>query len=71
MKTSELIKELQEAMKWNGDQEVTVMIYGKSFSSVELNAEENDLYVEAYIPDDKEEDLFLRQYVFHNRDWAK
>lgn len=68
MKTSELIKELQEYMKWNGDQEVIVMIYGKSFSSVELNAEGNDLYVEAYIPDDKEEDLFLRQHVMY-KDW--
>ena len=70
MKTSELIKELQEAMKCNGDQEVTIMIYGKRFPSVELNAEGNDLYIEAYIPDDKEEDLFIRQHVMY-KDWTK
>lgn len=70
MKTSELIKELREAMKWNGDQEITIMVYGKRFSDIELNAEENDLYVEAYLPN-KEEDLFLRQYVILNDDWTK
>ena len=68
MKTSELIKELREAMNLNGDQEVTVIVYGKCFSSIELNTEGNDLYVEAYIHDDKEEDLFLRQHVMY-KDW--
>ena len=55
MKTSELIKELQDALRWNvtwnGDRDVTVKIYGKQFSSLELNAEGDNLYVEADISD--------------------
>lgn len=68
MKTSELIKELEEAMKWNGDQDICVMIYGKQFNDIELNAEDK-LYIEAYLHNENDEDLFLRQYVIRNSIW--
>ena len=68
MKTSEMIKELQESIKWNGDQEIVIMIYGKRFTDIEFNAEDNELYVEAYLSNDNDEDMFIRKYV-NNTDW--
>ena len=70
MKISEMIDQLNEAMKWNGDQELVVMIYGKPFNNIELNAEGDTLYIEGYVVDNDNEDLFLRQYVIHNNEWV-
>ena len=50
MKTSEMIKILEEALKENGDQELSVMAYGEHFPDIELYASDNDLYIEAYLP---------------------
>ena len=67
MKTSEMIKELQEAINENGDQDLTVIIYGKMFEDIELNAVDDTLYIEAYLPECDEED-FIRKYV-SQKDW--
>lgn len=63
MKISEMIKELEETMKWNGDQEIEIMIYGKIFKGIEFNADEDNLYIEGYIEDSDDEDLFIRQHM--------
>lgn len=50
MKTSELIEQLKEAMTYNGDQELVIMVDGKPFQEIELNCPGDDapLYIEGY-----------------------
>ena len=71
MKTSEMIEQLRESLEFNGDQELEIMIYGKSFTDIELNAVDDVLYVEGYIHDERKEDSFVRQYVENNKNWKQ
>ena len=70
MKTSEMINELVDCMRYNGDQDLVVMIYGKRFTDIEINAED-ELYIEAYIKDQDEENSFIEKYVNKNGEWIR
>ena len=71
MKTSEMIEQLQDALKENGDQEIVIMIYGKSFDEIEFNAVEDALYIEGYLPEGYIEDNFIRNHVNDDADWVE
>ena len=69
MKTSEMIEQLQDALKENGDQEIVIMIYGKSFDEIEFNASEDELYIEGYLPEGFIENMFLGTHVNSDDEW--
>lgn len=50
MKLSEFIKELSECLELNGDIDVAVCVDGKLRHLVDLNAVEDTVYVEGYMP---------------------
>lgn len=50
MKTSELISLLADTIKWNGDQNVAIMVDGTFRPVVELYANDQYLYLEGYEP---------------------